>query len=341
MGEERAVAVFGASGHTGGFVVRELRRRGLLPVACGRDAARLHLATAGGAGEVRTATLDAPESLDRAFRGVVAVINAAGPFAATSTPVIEAALRARVPYVGVAAEPDVVADAFERHDGAARAAGVPIAPACGFYGGLGDLLATAAMGDWAAADQLTLAFALSSWRPTAGTRATIAAGAQRRGGRRLAFRDRRLELRDDEAPPGEWAFPAPVGTQPVATEFTTADCVTMARHLRWSELREYMTLGPLGDLQGPLLEQVADGGRSDQRFLVEAVARRGGVVRRAVASGIDIYAVSAPLAVLALEGLLATRGTRAGVLALAELWSARTFLEALRDEPASLTLSLP
>jgi len=36
------VAIYGAYGHTGRFVVAELLRRGFVPVACGRDAARLH-----------------------------------------------------------------------------------------------------------------------------------------------------------------------------------------------------------------------------------------------------------------------------------------------------------
>jgi hypothetical protein len=42
----------------------------------------------------------------------------------------------------------------------------------GFYGGLGDLLATAAMGDWASADEIRIGIALDSWRPTLGTRLT-------------------------------------------------------------------------------------------------------------------------------------------------------------------------
>ena len=36
------IAVYGAYGHTGRFVVTELLRRGFVPVACGRDATRLH-----------------------------------------------------------------------------------------------------------------------------------------------------------------------------------------------------------------------------------------------------------------------------------------------------------
>ena len=39
---DRTVAVFGAAGHTGRFVVSELRRRGLTPILSGRDAAKLN-----------------------------------------------------------------------------------------------------------------------------------------------------------------------------------------------------------------------------------------------------------------------------------------------------------
>lgn len=53
-----------------------------------------------------------------------------------------------------------------------RAAGVPLVPAMAFYGGLGDLLATAAAGDWAAPEEVRLAVALESWHPTRGTRRT-------------------------------------------------------------------------------------------------------------------------------------------------------------------------
>ena len=41
-------------------------------------------------------------------------------------------------------------------------------PAMAFFGGLGDLLATAAMGDWTEADEVHVAYGLSSWHPTRG-----------------------------------------------------------------------------------------------------------------------------------------------------------------------------
>jgi len=157
-------------------------------------------------------------------------------------------------------------------------------PAVAFYGGLGDLLVTAAMEDWPEADEISLAYALSSWKPTAGTSATIQTSTQRRAGQRLVYSNHRMEFRTSSAPTVEWKFSAPVGTQTVVAEFTTADSVTIPHHLKTAELRTYMTLAPLKDLSGPDLSAPAavdESGRSSQTFLVEAVARLGNAERRA------------------------------------------------------------
>ena len=141
------VTVFGAYGHTGRFVVAELRKRGWTPILSGRDPAKLN-AIATFPGElIRPATVEDSASLDRALAGSAAVINCAGPFAVTATPVIEAALRARIPYLDVAAEVEVAAFSFEQYGDRARGAGIALLPAIAFYGGLGDLLVTAAMAD--------------------------------------------------------------------------------------------------------------------------------------------------------------------------------------------------
>src|SRR5215469_7793367 len=105
----RAVTVFGAYGHTGRFVVAELRKRGWTPILAGRDAAKLTaLADTHPGAEVRVATVEERESLDRAISGAAAVINCAGPFLDTAAPVLKAALRARIHYLDVAAEQTAV-----------------------------------------------------------------------------------------------------------------------------------------------------------------------------------------------------------------------------------------
>ena len=336
------ILVYGAYGHTGRFIISELINKGFTPVLSGKDRQKLaDVSAVHGGLEVRAASLDDPMALVRALAGTAAVINAAGPFAITASRMIDAAIRARLPYLDIAAEPDVVAATIERHATLALSSGIALAPAIGFYGGLGNLLATAAMGDWPQADEITLAYALSSWKPTPGTRATIEAAEQRRGGQRLVFSNHRLELRNDEAPIAEWDFPEPIGRQVVAAEFTTADSVTMSRHLRTRRFHEYMTLAPLRDLAAPDLSppQAIDArGRSAQTFLVEAVVCRGTLQRRAVVRGQDIYAVTAPLVVEAMRRLLAQPKQWHGVVSAGELGDARGFLKALAPEHLTLEI---
>lgn len=332
----QTVAVFGASGHTGRFVVAELLRRGRMPILSGRDSGKLNAVAKayGREFDIRPASITDPASLDRALDGAAAVINCAGPFAGTSAPVIEAALRAKIHYLDVAAEVEAVSDVFEQYADRAREAGIVIMPAAAFYGGLGDLLVTAAIGDWAAADEISLAYALDSWHPTLGTRNTSQTSKQRRGGRRLVFSNNQMELRTGDAPISEWTFPEPFGLQTVVGEFTTADSITIPRHLKTSALHTYMTLAPLKDLFVPDTAPVAadESGRSSQIFLVEAVVRSGDEERRAVASGRDIYAVTAPIVVEAAERILGRMIENPGVVTAGELFDAVDFLSSLSPE---------
>lgn len=342
MTSNRCVTVFGAYGHTGRLVVSELRRRGWTPILSGRDAHKLRAAAAAHPGlPIRAASVDAPASLDRALVGAAAVVNCAGPFANTSAPVIEAALRARIPYLDVAAEIEANADTFARFTSRAREAGIVVVPAMAFFGGLGDLLATAAMGAWTAVDEICIAYGLSGWKPTLGTRAAGAVSKERRGGRRVVFTKGRMEFRTDAAPLVDWPFPAPLGTQPVVAEFTMADTLTISHHARAPEIRSYMTVTAVKDLSGPDLlapAQLDASGRSSQTFLVEVVVRSAGIERRATASGRDIYAISAPLVVEATERVVRGQVHAVGVVSAGEAFAARDFLASLCPEHLSLEM---
>jgi hypothetical protein len=309
MDAGRTVTVFGAYGHTGRFVVAELLERGLTPILVGRDPGRLGalLVTLPMGLEARPAFVEDADSLDAALYGATAVINCAGPFADTAAPVIEAALRARIPYVDIAAEIEAVADTLAHFDARAREAGTAVVPGMAFHGGLGDLLATAALAELPSADEVFLAYALSSWHPTPGTRASGRVSRQRRGDRRPVYTDGRLELRTGQAPAGRWRFPEPVGERDVLEEFTTADSVTIPHHLTAPVIHTCMTVEAVRDLAAPDTPPPtpADAsGRSAQTFLVDVVVRSGTERRRAVARGRDIYATSALLAVEAVVRLL-------------------------------------
>ncbi|WP_137991005.1 saccharopine dehydrogenase family protein [Streptomyces vilmorinianum] len=333
MGSGQMVAVFGAYGHTGRFVVAELRERGFVPVVSGRDAEKLRALAASDPGlVVRPASVDDAASLDRALAGTAAVINCAGPFATTAAPVIEAALRAGIPYVDVAAEIEANLDTFTEFTDRARAEGAVIVPAMAFFGGLGDLLVTAAMGDWTAADEAHIAYGLSSWHPTAGTRAAGTVSRQRRDGRRISYTKGRMEYRDEAPPTQKWPFPDPMGTREVIGEFTMADVVTVPSHLPIPEVRTYMTTEAARDLSAPdtpTPAAVDERGRSAQTFLVDVVVRADDTERRAVARGQDIYAISAPLAVEAVHRILTGRTRTVGVASAGALFDAPDFLRAL------------
>ncbi|MEU8377751.1 saccharopine dehydrogenase NADP-binding domain-containing protein [Streptosporangium sp. NPDC048865] len=333
MESKQTVAVFGAYGHTGRFVVAELQAREFLPILVGRDPGKLKALAASHPGlDARQASVDDPASLDSALAGAMAVINCAGPFATTAAPVIEAVLRAGIPYVDVAAEIEANADTFADFADRARAAEAVIVPAMAFYGGLGDLLATAAMGDWTAADEAHVAYGLSSWHPTDGTRAAGAVSRQRRNGRHVRYRKGRLEYHGEDLPTLNWSFPDPLGTRAVIGEFTMADVVTIPSHLPIPDVRTYMAVEAAMDVSTPDTPAPAavDGhGRSAQTFLVDVVLRSGVAERRAVARGQDIYAVTAPLAVEAVRRILAGRTRTVGVASAGEIFDAPDFLRAL------------
>ncbi len=327
MFQNRIVTVFGAYGHTGRFVVRELLKRGFTPILSGRDAAKLKEAgNAHPGSEVRVATVDDPASLDGALSGAVAVINCAGPFIDTAGPVIDAALRASIHYLDVA---------FERFASAARDAGVVVAPAMAFYGGLGDLLATAAMGEWDAADEICIATALDSWKPTRGTRLT----GQRNPGRHFIFSNNKLE-RADPSPARKWNFPPPFGQQDVVG-LSLAETITISRHLATPEIRVYINLAPITDIRDPDTPEPTaadESGRSSQIFVMEAMARRGAAEHRAMVRGRDIYAVTAPIVVEAAQRLVNGLAKKAGVVAAGEIFAAEDFLKSL--SPSNLSFEI-
>ncbi|QWF17085.1 saccharopine dehydrogenase family protein [Lysobacter capsici] len=325
---DRTVTVFGAYGHTGRFVVAELIARGWTAILSGRDAAKLAaLGRAFPGLEQRPASIEDAASLDRALDGAAAVINCAGPFLDTAAPVIEAALRARIHYLDVCAEQQAVIEVYERFAEAANAAGITILPAMAFYGGLADLLATAALGDWTDTESIEIAVALDSWHPTVGTRLT----GERNHYRRRVVSNGALAFLADPAPTREWIFPEPFAAQDVVA-VPLSEIVTLSRHVRSDEVHSYMNLAPLNDLRDPHTPAptpIDAQGRSSQLFVMDTVVRRNGQARHASASGRDIYAITAPLVVEALQRIGDGRSRATGVVAPGEAFDAREFLEAL------------
>src|SRR5262249_38206588 len=130
----------------------------------------------------------------------------------------------------------------------------------------------------------------------------------------------------------KWPFPEPMGPRSVIGEFTMADVVTVSSHLSIPEVRNYMTIGAAKDVtapNAPLPAAADERGRSAQTFLVDVVVRRDGSEQRAVARGQDIYAVTAPLVVEAVDRILTGRTRTVGVASAGAIFDAPDFLRAL------------
>ncbi|QPF75015.1 NAD(P)H-binding protein [Roseateles sp. DAIF2] len=324
------IAVYGATGHTGRFVVREALRQGLPVVAVGRDAARLEQGLPPEV-ERRVAALDDPEGLARAFAGCAVVINCAGPFLDTAVPVARAALRAGSHYLDVTAEQASAQALFADFDAAARAAGRVVTPAAGFYGGLADLLASALAAAGAPAqaiDEITVAIGLDRWWPTSGTRVT----GERNKVPRLVLRDGALAPLLPQTEARDWSFAAPLGRMDMV-ELPFSEIITLARHLQARSIRSLLNRSALEDIRDsttPPPAAVDASGRSAQRFeLVLRLRMTDGSIREAGVRGQDIYAVTAPIVVEAARQLHAAGHQPSGALALAQAVPPAALLAAL------------
>lgn len=337
------IAVYGATGHTGRFVIGELQRRSLPLVAIARDPSKLEPGI-----EARQASIDDAAALDRALAGCSVVINCAGPYLDTAKPVIEAALRAGCHYIDVTAEQASAQTSFDDYHAAARDAGIVVLPAAGFYGGLADLLATALLTSTpqtpaqaqaeaqAAADQqpvrhaesITTAIALSNWWPTSGTRRT----GERNRVPRVVLDEGRIVPLPQPPQQSQWTFDEEFGEQTMI-ELPFSEIVTMARHLKLQRLSSLLNQRSLDEIRNestPAPTAVDAQGRSAQRFVMDVVLTDAQQhTLRARATGQDIYALSGQMVVEAAARMREAGFDKRGALAMGQVFDARDFLSTL------------
>jgi hypothetical protein len=333
MPDADRIAVYGATGYTGRQVVEELARRGAAPVLVGRDRHRLEtVAASAAAAEVHVAALDDPDALCRAFEGCSAVINAVGPFATSAEPIIAAAVDASAHYLDFTAEQEVVLDLYESWDQRAREAGIAVLPAMGFYGALGDLLAAHIAGE-RPSESVTIAYAVDGWLLTAGSRET----AGLLTGQRRAWRNGTLVRGEPRY--GTYSYPGR-GEERVMEDYPLPEAVLVPRHVSTPDLRLVMSVSTLAEIFGPdavSSEDAEEEERAGSRFLVVVEAEAEERTRRIVASGRDIYGITAPIIT---EGALRLLGSGlSGALAPAQAFDAAEFLATL--VPRWLTLEPP
>ncbi len=195
--------IYGANGYTGELCAAEAVRRGDQPLLAGRnDEAVAQVAQRYGL-EYRSFSLrDArSSSVARGLDGVDLVLHCAGPFSATSAPMLEACTRAGAHYLDVTGEIEVF-EAIHSQNERWREAGIVVMPGVGFDVVPTDCLAAELARLLPGATRLRLAFQTLGGNTSAGTARTMVEGlgkpcAVRRGGEISSLRAGSLTRRVD------------------------------------------------------------------------------------------------------------------------------------------------
>jgi saccharopine dehydrogenase (NAD+, L-lysine-forming) len=123
--------LYGANGYTGELIADVAARRGLKPILAGRREDAVRAVAQRHGFEYRVFPLDNPDAIAAQLDGVSAIALAAGPFSATSKPVVAACLASKTHYLDITGE-IAVFEACHRRDAEARAAGIALMPGVGF-----------------------------------------------------------------------------------------------------------------------------------------------------------------------------------------------------------------
>lgn len=123
--------VYGATGFTGKLVAKTAKTLGLNPIVAGRNADKVKAVAEANGFEWRAFGLDETSKVDAALREVDAVFHIAGPFSATSKPMVDACIRTGRHYLDITGEIDVF-EACAARDAEAKAKGVMLMPGVGF-----------------------------------------------------------------------------------------------------------------------------------------------------------------------------------------------------------------
>jgi short subunit dehydrogenase-like uncharacterized protein len=149
--------LYGANGYTGNLILREAIKRGMKPVLAGRNREALEKLGSTWNLEFRVFDLTDPKVICENITGMKAVLHSAGPFSATSRPMVNACVNEGVHYLDITGEIDVFESILCR-DKEAKKHGVVLMPGVGFDVVPSDCLAVELASRMPEANELEIAF---------------------------------------------------------------------------------------------------------------------------------------------------------------------------------------
>lgn len=266
--------LYGANGHTGRRIAQQAVAQNIPPLLAGRNTREIEALARELKCPHRVFSLDDTGQVTEQIRGSAVVLNCAGPFSATSVPMLEACLLAKVHYLDITGEIPAIEAAATRHERAV-AAGISLLPAVAFDVVPSDCLAAMLAARLPGATRLQLA-STAMTRISRGTARTIAEQLPR-GGR--ARRDGNLvevpiaEKTIDVRFPSGMQQAALVGLADLVTAWHSTNIPnietytvmpawqgTVVRQMRW--LTGAMKVEAVRDVAGSLLRAALSGGPS-------------------------------------------------------------------------------
>lgn len=274
---DSAWLLYGATGYTGRCIAVEAAKRGLRPILAGRNAAVVQaLARELGLGE-RVFDLGEVARVRRSIAGATLVLNCAGPFSATASPLMSACLAERVHYLDITGEIDVIesAAALDQH---AKNTGVTLLPAVGFDVVPSDCLAAKLAETLPGANKLLLAISgMASISP--GTAKTMVEAAGQGGRARIdgqirrvpvAWKNREIPFREGPRlamtiPWGDVASAYYSTRVPNIEVYAAASAREIAGLQRWRWLLPLLAVRPLQSVAKRVIERRLAGPSAESR----------------------------------------------------------------------------
>jgi short subunit dehydrogenase-like uncharacterized protein len=274
--------IYGANGYTGALTLAAAVARGHKPIVAGRNRAAVAALAKRYDLHSRAFDLADTRTATAALSGVSTVLHCAGPFSATSAPMLEACLSAGANYLDITGEISVFAHCHAQHE-RARERGIVVLPGSGFDVVPTDCLAAMLKRELPDASELVLAFEAGGG-PSPGTAKTSVEGLASGGRVRrdgvmtevpLAYKDRVFE-RDGQArsamtiPWGD-VYTAFVSTGIANVEVYMAvspTTIARLRRLRW--LQPLLGLGPVQRFMKSRVQASVRGPSDDKRGKTDA-----------------------------------------------------------------------
>ncbi len=354
------IAIYGATGFTGGLIAEELKRRGAEFLIAGRDRGKLEaLSEELGGVPFKAVSVGDPTGLRELLEPCSAVVACAGPFSLHGEAVGAAAADAGTHYLDTTGEQPFMRMVFERYGERAAGAGAALVPGMGFDYLPGDLIAALTADGMGPLEEIVIAYCVHGFAPTHGT---ALSGLEIMRGGDVVWSDRDWRPAPRSADGGRWRFPDPLGEQRML-RYPAGEQITVPRHVETARVRTLLNgmvvpprlmpvavassplLGlamrtPLRSAMGALIRRLpaapSEADRKKARFTISCEARGKAGARRGIVRGGDVYGLTA--ACLAHGALLcADPGyDRKGALAPAQAFDPTSFFAALADFGVSI-----